>query len=341
MSLTGLSSSGSFTNDQYVGNAVDPTGLSFTATYDNGTTASVSPQALSPTTWGDTAGTQTCTFSYTEGEITKSTDVEATVLEVVATGITVSGTPATQRAFTATDATGLTVTATYNDGHNENVTSEIAGWDNSQNNTDTWGNCLVYDTDHWAYDGQTYTLDCSYGDFDASSSATRLHGTMSAGTATEVLNTAGEYVTLDTPSLSNIAEPWDGNDQNPGGYLIDGATAGTNAWMCFTKAQYTNDTPIVFMPASEPDGNSFLEIAGLMGPDIEGSSLVPAFGIYEDNSVLKTFAVTLNGTGTDDSEFVFVFGELGSAVDPAVGVKKSDFAAGYSTYEVKLVDSAP
>lgn len=324
-----------------MGNAVDPTGLSFTVTKIDGTTASVSPQTLTPTTWGDTAGTQTCTFTYSDGYDSVSCEVEATVLAVVATGITVSGTPATQRAFTATNATGLTVTASYNDGHSENVTSEIAGWDNSQNNTETWGNCLVYDTDHWVYDVQTYTLDCSYGDFEASSSASRLHGTVPAGTATEITNTAGEYVTLDTHSLSSIAEPWNGDMDNPGGYLIDGATAGTNAWMCFTKAQYTNDTPIVFEPAADPDGNSFMEIAGLMGPDTEGSSLVPAFGIYETNDVLRTFAVSLTGEGTDDSEFVFVFGQLDNAVDPAVGIKKSDFVDGYSTYEVKLVGSAP
>lgn len=78
-----------------MGNAVDPTGLSFTVTKIDGTTASVSPQTLTPTTWGDTVGTQTCTFTYSDGYDSVSCDVEANVLAetIVITSLEVTGKP--------------------------------------------------------------------------------------------------------------------------------------------------------------------------------------------------------------------------------------------------------
>lgn len=94
--LTGLTSGGDWSNTQYVAESVDPTGLTFTASYSDGTTDVVSPQSHIPTTWGDTVGTQTCTFSYTEDEVTVTCDVEANVqaASLMVTGISVSGTQA-------------------------------------------------------------------------------------------------------------------------------------------------------------------------------------------------------------------------------------------------------
>ena len=98
-----------------MGNAVDPTGLSFTVTKIDGTTASVSPQTLTPTTWGDTAGTQTCTFTYNDGYDSVSCEVEATVIAKALTSLAYSGTFGTQTLGSAPDLTGITFTAHYND----------------------------------------------------------------------------------------------------------------------------------------------------------------------------------------------------------------------------------
>ena len=64
---------------------MDPTGLTFTATYTGGATKDVtSDVTVSPTKWGETPGSQTATFSYTEGGLTKTTTKSATVVARVA-----------------------------------------------------------------------------------------------------------------------------------------------------------------------------------------------------------------------------------------------------------------
>ena len=115
--MTSLTSGGSWTNDQHTGEAVDPTGLTFEVHYADGTSASVSPQAHTPSVWGDTAGTQTCTFTYTEDGESVSCAVEATVVDATSlTSLTISGS-LTNDQFVghAPDITGLTVTAHYSD----------------------------------------------------------------------------------------------------------------------------------------------------------------------------------------------------------------------------------
>ena len=107
-----------------MGESVDPTGLTFTVTYSDGTEpALVSPQAHTPTTWGETAGTQTCTFTYTEDGESVSCAVEATVIEhaAVLTSLNITGTPAAQYVGQAPDLTGLTFKAVYSDTSEETV----------------------------------------------------------------------------------------------------------------------------------------------------------------------------------------------------------------------------
>ena len=57
------------------------TGLTFTATDTGGNTKDVTGDVtVSPTKWGDTPGSQTATFSYTEGGVTVTTTKAATVV---------------------------------------------------------------------------------------------------------------------------------------------------------------------------------------------------------------------------------------------------------------------
>lgn len=64
---------------------MDLTGLTFTATDSGGSTKDVtSDVTVSPEKWGDTPGSQTATFSYTEGGKTVTTTKAATVVARVA-----------------------------------------------------------------------------------------------------------------------------------------------------------------------------------------------------------------------------------------------------------------
>lgn len=78
------------------GEPVDTTGLSFTATYDDGTTGSVVPSSYTPTSFGDTAGTQTVTFSFAGTDITVDVDYDVEQATLTVTSLSVVGTPETQ-----------------------------------------------------------------------------------------------------------------------------------------------------------------------------------------------------------------------------------------------------
>ena len=322
-----------------MGTTVDPTGLSFTVTKIDGTTESVSPQTLTPTTWGDTVGTQTCTFTYSDGYDSVSCEVEANVqaVPVVFTGISVSGTPATQRANSQIDTTGLTVYANYSDGSQVDVTSDA--WfepDVQGSASDEWGNCISYSVDHWYYPLTEHHLVAGYNygegsddqEYNVNSAPFYLDGEMAPGTSRELVG--AEYVTLDVPHLESPVEPWDGDT---GGFLIEGASAGTNTYMFFTKAQYDNDTAV--------DLQTYGAGAALFGTEMTGSQYQPPYQWFVSSSVFRTFSMSVDGTGTANTEGVFVVGTLANAIDPSVGIKKSDFANGYSYYNFKIVEAGP
>ena len=80
-----MTCTGSWDAAQVAGEAVDPTGLTFTASYVGGTTKDVTADVtVSPANWGGTPGSQTATFSYTEGGRTVTTTKAATVIARVA-----------------------------------------------------------------------------------------------------------------------------------------------------------------------------------------------------------------------------------------------------------------
>ena len=80
-----MTCTGSWDAEQVAGEAVDPTGLTLTVTYEDSSTRDVtSDVTVSPETWDGTPGSQTATFSYTEGGLTKTTTKAATVIGRVA-----------------------------------------------------------------------------------------------------------------------------------------------------------------------------------------------------------------------------------------------------------------
>ena len=116
--LSSISISGTPTKTTYlVGQSFDPTGITVTATRNNGSTANVT----SSTTFTPdplTAGTTSVTASYTEGAVTKTATISGlTVNNVSLVSISVSGTPNKTSYYAGENfvPTGVTITAHYDD----------------------------------------------------------------------------------------------------------------------------------------------------------------------------------------------------------------------------------
>ncbi len=107
----------------YAGDPFDATGMVVTASYNNGTSAAVTGYTIEPS--GALATTDTSvTVSYTEGGVTKTATQAITVSAVTLTGIEISTAPTktTYYAGDTFDATGMVVTAHYNNGSSAAVT---------------------------------------------------------------------------------------------------------------------------------------------------------------------------------------------------------------------------
>ena len=135
---------GSWTNTQYTEQPVDATGLVFTVKYTDGDTKTVTATASAP--WGDTAGEQTATFSYTEEGVTVTATKAATVVLDVPSSLAVSGDWTNeQKVSTAVDPTGLTFTATYLSGKTADVTDDVTV------SPSTWGETAGEQTATFSY----------------------------------------------------------------------------------------------------------------------------------------------------------------------------------------------
>ncbi len=105
----------------YVGDTLNIAGLTLTATYNNGKTETVSSGFTCTPTKLNTAGTQAITVSYSG----KTTSFNVTVTAVVLSSISIK-TQATKKNYyvgDSLDTAGLTLTATYNNGKTETVSS--------------------------------------------------------------------------------------------------------------------------------------------------------------------------------------------------------------------------
>lgn len=322
-----------------MGNAVDPTGLSFTVTKIDGTTASVSPQTLTPTTWGDTAGTQTCTFTYSDGYDSVSCEVEATVLAEELSSIAVSGTPSAQTELVQVNPTGLTVTATYNSGRTADVTSSV-DWTDFNTGTANVGSV-------WAWDGVD-----DYGIAD-----TKLHASYTEGgvtktadstqvlvaptanvpntyaTAYELESGADAYLTLDARPIEDIsvyaaASPYDDETH---GFFVEGASAGDAIWMTFTKDQYDNDTEVSLM--GDTDVDSFYDlIITAKAKTVPDTNSPCWWDGCDTNGQSWMFANAVTEAVSSDISVVTVVGKLKTGTSIAAG--------GAGTIHKSMIDEA-
>ena len=120
--LTGISVKTNPTKTTYfVGDTLDTTGLTLTATYNNGTTQTITSGFTCTPTALNTAGTQKITVTY--GGKTCTFNVTVKAIEVTSLEIKTNPTKTEYFVGDALDTTGLTLTATYNNGTTETITS--------------------------------------------------------------------------------------------------------------------------------------------------------------------------------------------------------------------------
>ena len=116
-----LTITGDWANRQVDGVAVDTTGLTFIVTYNDSSTATITP-TVSPAIW-DGTGTKTATFTYEESGITLTTTKTATVVRVPISLAITGDWSNPQYKGKVVDTTGLTFTVTFASGKSETTTS--------------------------------------------------------------------------------------------------------------------------------------------------------------------------------------------------------------------------
>lgn len=112
--LTGIEVTTMPKTDYFVGDEFDPTGMIVTATYDDGSTRSVTGYTISDIDMS-TAGTKTVTVTYTENSVTETTTFEIAVQEIVQTGVEIVPDKDIYTVGDVFDA-GVSVYALYNNG---------------------------------------------------------------------------------------------------------------------------------------------------------------------------------------------------------------------------------
>ena len=105
----------------FVGDTLDTTGLKLTATYNNGTTQTITSGFTCTPTTLTSAGAQTITVNYGGKAATFTVNVQ----DVTLSGIAIASNPTKTSYFVGDtlDTTGLKLTATYNNGTNQTITS--------------------------------------------------------------------------------------------------------------------------------------------------------------------------------------------------------------------------
>ena len=105
----------------YVGDTFDQTGLTLTATYNNGKTETIANGITCTGFSSEAVGSKTVTASYGGKSTTFNVDIEA--VKLVSIAVKTNPTKMSYYQGEALDSTGLTLTATYNNGNTETVTT--------------------------------------------------------------------------------------------------------------------------------------------------------------------------------------------------------------------------
>jgi hypothetical protein len=294
------------------GEPVDTSGLSFTATYDDGTTGSVVPSSYTPTSFGDTAGTQTVTFSFEGTDITVDVDYD---VQSAATGFEVTGTLATQYQNRNVDTTGLSYTYNGEALDPGDVTVSPASWaaaGEGETITFTYdGNDVERTTDVLRTVASlpvTHTSSIPVGTARSADVDEIFQNVLSSELATGHLNGNWKFVLdMTDPQLAPVS-----------------LQAGDCVLWVQDKADYDLDQ------ANGCDGTYVGTAIQLYG--IDGSSLsfgaAPTASPGQEVATWTDFSMNMpmtgNGSATEDSEVCWVFAKAKANVADATTLKPSD-----------------
>ena len=214
--VTGITVKTQPTKTEYwIGEELDTTGLTLTATYSDGSTQTVSSGFTTSGFSNTTAGSKTVTVTYNG----KTATFTVTVKTPTVTGITIKTQPTKMEYWIGEelDTTGLTLTATYSDGSTQTVSS---GFTTSGFSNTTAGSKTVTVT----YNGKTAT-------FTVTVKTPTVTGITIKTQPTKMEYWIGEE--LDTTGLTLTATYSDGSTQTvSSGFTtsgFDSTSAGTNA----------------------------------------------------------------------------------------------------------------
>ena len=107
----------------YVGDEFDQTGLTLTATYNNGKTETITNGITCTGFSSEAVGSKTVTASYDGKTTTFNVDIEA--VKLVSIAVKTNPTKMSYYQGDALDSTGLTLTGTYNNGKTETITTDF------------------------------------------------------------------------------------------------------------------------------------------------------------------------------------------------------------------------
>lgn len=334
------------------GEPVDITGLSFTATYDDGTTGSVVPSSYTPTSFGDTAGTQTVTFSFEGTDITVDVDydVEASIVGTI-TSLTITGTATgPNERGEKPNFTGFTFTFGLEGGESIVKTGAEINADRTLMDVDNYGGAELDAEGNWAQAYATGRLNVKPGegweslgyDVDPSieyqliemgqvytdaSSITYESGTWT--NSTQYINRPSDItgLTLNVNFPDGTSRPVSSRDLVRGEAVITpgSGTNFANGWHELHDGTDTDGVNIWFNPVDttsrDPQGNIYRLIANV--PDLTVLRVNPA-------NVGSTLEWTVNPTITGQY--------TSDAIENVVG---DDFTANNKDFFIDLSQSAP
>ncbi len=170
----------------YVGDTLNTNGLTLTATYDNGTTKTISSGFTCTPTTLSTAGTQKITVTYGGKTTSFNVTVEAIALERIA----VKTNPDKTNYYVGDtlNTSGLTLTATYNDGTTKTVSS---GFTCTPTTLNTAGAQKITVT----YGGKTTSFNVTVKEVALASIAVKSNPTKTSYYVGDTLNTNGLTLT--------------------------------------------------------------------------------------------------------------------------------------------------
>ena len=169
------------------------------------------PSSYTPTSFGDTAGTQTVTFSFEGTDITVDVDYDVQSGSVVLTGLNITGTPAIQYVGEAPDLTGLTFKAVYSDTSEEPV--DVAD--------------IAVSPATWTEAGSA-TLTCSYTEDET---------TVSDTVSVEVQSAVPTVTSLDVQGRCSGTNQVGGSEDYSGLSFVFGLNDGTSVTKSWSQVQ--------------------------------------------------------------------------------------------------------